>query len=319
MRLFGSGKTKKNNDGGLSLMLKQRKFEVISQVVLQDPNTAKDLLSQAKVLFKFLEHDVPAELLSIVATVVPNAAFIEQDEKGRTPLHIAVQNKCSKEVISSLAVRKAAKAKDHNGRVPLHYAVSGKLNRDIVKTLLKVAPSAINEEDETGATPLELADKADSKTMDLLKDTSSALSTSLRRSASRSTLRDDSERTTGRCDAVGDLRRNSDLSGFDSASSLSSRGKGKRGSKDFNKSALSQEEFTKARSASHESLDKPHVPGKPCSSRSGSLDIPYLIESKAKASSLDDSLSTIGTVWEKPALPLTGVEFVELLAQRANS
>ena len=320
MKFFGSGTTsaKKTNDGGLSQMLEQRKFSVISQVILQDPGVAQELLSQEGVLFTFLKHEAPGDLMSIVTSVVDEKAFMERDAKGRTPLHVAAQNGCSREIISALTIKKAAKAKDKNGRVPLHYAVSNKLGNDIIKSLLRVAPAAVNEEDETGSTPLELAGKMDSKLVDLLQDASSTMSSStMKKSGSRNTLRDESERSRRSHTGSGHRRDkfDGDSENF-SSSSFSSRDF--KGSKEFSKASSPSKV---GRSASHESLDK-RLLGLPKSNRSRSMkiDVPALIDpAGSKAVNFYDSLSTIGTGWEKPALPLTGVEYVERLAQRANS
>lgn len=318
MKFFGSGSNnvKKTNDGGLGQMLEQRKFSVISQVIVQDPGLAQELLSQEGILFTFLKAEAPADLMSLVTSVVADEAFTERDSKGRTPLHVAVRNGCCREIISSLTIKKAAKSKDKNGRVPLHYAVSGKLSNEIIKSLLRAAPAAVNEEDETGSTPLELAGKVDAKIVDLLQDASSSMSSSMKKSGSRNTLRDESERSrrshTGSCHR----RDRSDLDSENfSSSSFSSRDL--KGSREMSKASSSKV----GRSTSYESLDKRLV-GMPKASRSKStkIDVPALIDPVAyKSANFDDSLSTIGTGWEKPALPLTGVEYVERLAQRASS
>ncbi|GKY92538.1 hypothetical protein MPSEU_000224100 [Mayamaea pseudoterrestris] len=326
MRLFGNSHVKKTNDGGLGLMLEQRKFSVISQVIMQDPVMAQELLGGEGILFTFLKHHAPADLMAIVVGVVREDALVERDAKGRTPLHVAILSNCGKEIISALLVKKAAKSKDLNGRVPLHYAVSNKVSSDIIKSLLRAAPAALHEEDETGSTPLELATKLDTKLADLLQDFSISMSSSIRKSGSRNSLRDESERSARRSTTSSDhLRRRSDKFELDSghftvSSSSSSKDLSKKDrSKEFSKSSIASRDYAKpvVRSTSHESLDKKLL-HKSSRAKASKSDVPSLIDPASKPVSFDDSLSTIGTGWEKPALPMTGNEWVERLAQRAT-
>lgn len=92
-------------------------------------------------------------------------ACMMQDHKGRTPLHLAFQNKKlkSSSVIKLLmeASAETTAVEDHSGNVPLHYAVVNKrVKSSMIKSLIKLDTESPAYTNKLGNTPLHLACKA---------------------------------------------------------------------------------------------------------------------------------------------------------------
>ena len=120
-------------------------------------------------------NDPSLELLRILIQKYPDSLVLK-DQYGRTPLHIAVAQPCSLqiivELISSHAIGKdATKEPDANGDLPLHVALNHNLKSTsssgktslfealfpVVQELVKAYPQSVYEANLDGKTPLKIA------------------------------------------------------------------------------------------------------------------------------------------------------------------
>ncbi len=87
-----------------------------------------------------------------------------KDDKGRTALHIAVQQQHSKELVSYLLDEKQVDATivDLEGKTALHLAIQPKMTdeqKSVIDRLVKCSPATVDAPDKNGITPRKLADK----------------------------------------------------------------------------------------------------------------------------------------------------------------
>jgi len=101
-----------------------------------------------------LENKATFEVISALLAAYPEAVK-EKDKYGRFPLHSAAENKATFEVISALltAYPEAAKEKDDDGKLPLHHAVVSEAMFEVISALLTAYPEAVKEKDKDGSLP----------------------------------------------------------------------------------------------------------------------------------------------------------------------
>ena len=96
------------------------------------------------------------QAIDALQRAAPIEAFLEKDEKGRVPLHIAVSTDAGLHVVEALlqARPEAARVRCASNKLPLHYAMESKLSQrmPVVKALLAACPEAATH-DHTGELP----------------------------------------------------------------------------------------------------------------------------------------------------------------------
>jgi hypothetical protein len=86
---------------------------------------------------------VDPRLIKLLVKYSPEAAA-EADKFGRIPLHYALENSCSQEVVKHLlrACPNAARAQDHEGTTPLHLACRFGHSTIVIGAILELNPSS---------------------------------------------------------------------------------------------------------------------------------------------------------------------------------
>lgn len=98
------------------------------------------------------------EVIEILAKGYSLAA-VARNKKGRTPLHIAVEESLSIPKLKALIKTHDAALQiiDDRGRLPIHSAVDAENELKPVKLLVKCYPGSLNERDGNEETPLDIA------------------------------------------------------------------------------------------------------------------------------------------------------------------
>lgn len=124
-------------------------------------------------LARTLENAPPVDVVNLVINIDPGA-LSSLDFFGNTPLHIATGSCCEPATIKVLLERNshAASVQDNDGRYPLHIAAATpQTQMGVLEMLFLAEPLAIEDEDSTGRTPLDIALEAgaDEKFIDTLQ------------------------------------------------------------------------------------------------------------------------------------------------------
>eukprot|EP00968_Pinguiococcus_pyrenoidosus_P021163 scaffold2686_cov167-Pinguiococcus_pyrenoidosus.AAC.2 len=173
----GANANTEDSDGQtpLDLAMDHRRWQILLSLVARRSNLGFQEAHQCK--WKPLHIAAADNRNKIVQFIVKyiNEGYIkdfgvdEKDSKGRTPLHVALQNKA--EAAAECLLRRGASATvaDNSGRTPTHYAAENNCE-EVVKWLIENSVS-VNVADSQSRSPLHLAAGARLESMvDLLLD-----------------------------------------------------------------------------------------------------------------------------------------------------
>uniref|UniRef100_A0A7S4HN53 Uncharacterized protein n=1 Tax=Odontella aurita TaxID=265563 RepID=A0A7S4HN53_9STRA len=106
---------------------------------------------------------VTYEVVKLLSLSAPDV-LTTKDKSGGIPLSIALQNKVGSQIIRYLVEKnkEAAGIADSNGNYPLHFACADVLGKkryslSVIRLVFEAHPAAVNERNENGKAPLDLA------------------------------------------------------------------------------------------------------------------------------------------------------------------
>jgi len=103
--------------------------------------------------------NVPLNIIKSLINAHPDSINKYDSCTRRTPLHLALANHSSEDVILYLlhTYPMAASAQDVYGRVPLHYGISNHSSMTVLKALIDACPQAVRATDQSCWTPFHVA------------------------------------------------------------------------------------------------------------------------------------------------------------------
>mmetsp|Transcript_15743 Transcript_15743/g.33260 ORF Transcript_15743/g.33260 Transcript_15743/m.33260 type:complete len:199 (+) Transcript_15743:202-798(+) len=110
-------------------------------------------------LFELLQQNNAADE-QILKLINATSAKTKEEISGNLPLHYAVANQASEEVVKTLLEvhPDGVKVKGYNGCLPLHYAAAIQASSEaVVMSLLVAHPEGAKEKDDDGCLPLHYA------------------------------------------------------------------------------------------------------------------------------------------------------------------
>jgi len=132
-------------------------------IVRHDAEDKSSILGRFLPLHTACARHAPESLVGLLLSAYPEAASIV-DGQGFLPLHYACGNRANEGVINTLLIiyPDGAKLRDPvAGKLPLHHlSIRGPYSVGVIYFLLSIYPQAVQEKDNAGYTPVEIAKMA---------------------------------------------------------------------------------------------------------------------------------------------------------------